>query len=193
MDKTLKITIAVLLIVMGGCIFWSILNKSTDMEENGHIVTSMVLEESGKKTFEMFLKVGLVLAVGALGVVATKKIKIKFLAVLSYLTFLGWLVAYLGYRKDKQDLIAVHLRQALLIHILAICVTVFDYCNNIVSYATNSAYPSTRNNILGDTFLILYLLFILTMDCIGIFFAACGRDRQLPLIGKLASRMFKFI
>ncbi len=95
----------------------------------------------------------------------------KSLAIISYITIIGWLVAYfIG--KDKADaLLKYHLRQSLG---LAIVNIVFSVVLNIVA----TMVPSLSFlGLIGFVFIILWIM--------GIINAANGAMKPVPLIGKM--------
>lgn len=95
----------------------------------------------------------------------------KSLAIISYITIIGWLVAYfIG--KDKADaLLKYHLRQSLG---LAIVNIVFSVVLNIVA----TMIPSLSFlGLIGFVFIILWIM--------GIINAANGAMKPVPFIGKM--------
>lgn len=103
----------------------------------------------------------------------------KTTGVVSYITFIGWLIAYFGlYPQDKTSLSAFHLRQSLLLHILSLIL------NIIYSFVLQ---PS------------LVLIVIITLCGIGLFIiwlmglisALNGVERPVPIVGQLAQNLFR--
>ncbi|WP_316826150.1 DUF4870 domain-containing protein [Pedobacter miscanthi] len=95
----------------------------------------------------------------------------KSLAIISYITIIGWLIAYfIG--KDKADaLLKYHLRQSLG---LAIVNIIFSVVLNIVA----TLIPSLSFlGLIGFVFIILWIM--------GIINAANGALKPVPLIGKM--------
>jgi len=103
----------------------------------------------------------------------------KTLSIISYITIIGWLVAYfIG--KDKADsLLKYHLRQALGLGIVSI---IF----NIVFTAVAMAVPALSFlGLVGYVFIVLWI--------IGIINAANSVEKPLPLIGKTFENKFAFV
>lgn len=98
---------------------------------------------------------------------------------IAYITFIGWLIAYFAfYRNDRSAFSAFHLRQTLLIHILSFLLKVF-YSFTLLS-----------GPFVFYTIVILSVgLFILWL--IGFIDAMNGRERPVPVIGRLAQVMFR--
>ncbi|MFD2582285.1 DUF4870 domain-containing protein [Pedobacter vanadiisoli] len=94
----------------------------------------------------------------------------KTLSIISYITLIGWLVAYFT-GKDKADaLLKYHLRQSLGIAIVSI---IFNILFTIIA----SIVPSLSFlGFVGYAFVILWI--------IGIINAANGALKPIPLIGK---------
>ena len=95
----------------------------------------------------------------------------KTLSIISYITIIGWLVAYFS-GKDKADvLLKYHLRQSLGLAIVSI---VFNVAFTIIA----SIVPSLAFlGFVGYAFIILWIM--------GIINAANGALKPVPLIGKM--------
>lgn len=100
-------------------------------------------------------------------------------AIIGYITIIGWIIAYLSYRKstDKSALVKYHLNQSLGIVILSVLLS-------IVSVTLLSILPS-----LGT---VMYLLsFVpLVFMLLGIITAANEVQRPVPVIGKFVEGKF---
>jgi uncharacterized membrane protein len=92
----------------------------------------------------------------------------KLLAVLSYLTVIGWIIALIFYSQKKYGFTAFHVRQALLLHILLFLHFV---------------------PLLGWIMGFYSLLFLL----VGLVQAIQGKKFETPLIGHLAQKWFRGI
>lgn len=102
-------------------------------------------------------------------------------AATAYITFIGWIVAYfLLYPGSKTGLSAFHLRQTLLIHI-------FSFVLKTV-YSFNVPPVPAIDIAVVVLSIILFLLWLL-----GFVDAMNGRERSLPLIGRMARRLFRRI
>ncbi|MCJ8154411.1 DUF4870 domain-containing protein [Chryseobacterium sp. SSA4.19] len=105
----------------------------------------------------------------------------KTLAILSYITIIGWLVAYFN-SKDKltkSDIVKYHLKQGLGFFIVSFVI-------NIALSMITSLIPSLYFiNFIG---IVLFILWI-----IGIMNAANQQKKPIPLIGKLFEGQFAFL
>lgn len=103
----------------------------------------------------------------------------KTAAIVSYITLIGWLVAYFAMHKDKKtDLGSFHLRQTLLLFII-----VFGL--NIVLSIFVAIMPFDAGLIYKIIYLGIFILWI-----IGFIGAIQGEKKEIPLIGKAAQTMF---
>lgn len=104
----------------------------------------------------------------------------KMAAIISYITIIGWLVAYFGMHKDKKtELASYHLRQTLLLYIVSF---ILGLGQRIVLSIIPSGFIST---IFGIAFLAIFILWI-----IGLIGAIQGVKKEIPLIGKKAQDLF---
>ncbi|MFC1226113.1 DUF4870 domain-containing protein [Pedobacter sp. BG31] len=107
--------------------------------------------------------------------------KQKTIAVVAYITLIGWIISYLEFKKskDKSALANYHLGQSLGIIITSVLLSV-------LSSVILAIIPS-----LGFVFyLILLLPFILML--LGMVTANNGLEKPVPLIGKVFERKFNF-
>lgn len=105
----------------------------------------------------------------------------KTTAIVSYITLIGWLIAYFGMHQSKKtSLGSFHLRQSLL---LIICVIIFQ----IIAYAITMAVP-----MIGLVFSLASLGF-LVLWVMGLIAAINGEEKPMPLIGAKAQEIFKSI
>ncbi|WP_412467614.1 DUF4870 domain-containing protein [Pedobacter sp. KLB.chiD] len=108
--------------------------------------------------------------------------KQKTIALVAYITLIGWIVSYLEFKKskDKSALANYHLGQSLGIIITTI---LFSILSGIIL----AIIPS-----LGFIFyLILLIPFILML--LGMVTANNGLEKPVPLIGSIFERKFNFI
>jgi uncharacterized membrane protein len=110
------------------------------------------------------------------------KIKIimdnKTLSIISYITFIGWLVSYFSGKDTADDNLKYHLRQSLGLVIFTILLSVVL---NIVIMVTHLSVLS----IVGFLPLVLMIL--------GIINAANEVKKPLPVIGKMFEDKFSFV
>jgi len=105
----------------------------------------------------------------------------KTTAIVSYLTLIGWLIAYFAMQQpNKTSLGSYHLRQTLLLYI---CAIVFQ----IIVYSITAAMP-----VIGLLFSIASLGFIV-LWIMGLIAAINGEEKPMPLIGEKAQELFKNI
>ncbi len=104
----------------------------------------------------------------------------KTASIVSYITIIGWLVAYFALHKDKKtSLGSFHLRQSLLLALISVGLNIFQ---RIILSATGSVTLFYIFNIL---YIVLFVLWI-----IGLIGAIQGEKKLVPLIGEKAQTMF---
>jgi len=108
--------------------------------------------------------------------------KNKNLAIVAYITVIGWIIAYLQYQKqsEKSPLVRYHLSQALGIYIFAVALS-------IVITIVASIIPAL-GSILSIAGLLPLILLIL-----GIISASNEAMSPVPGIGKLFENKFSFL
>jgi uncharacterized membrane protein len=103
----------------------------------------------------------------------------KTLSIVSYITLIGWLIAFFMGKDKADDLLKYHLRQSLGLMLVSI---VFSVALSILV----SIVP-----FLG--FLSFVSLIFLVLAVLGILNAANGAKKPLPVIGGLFENAFGFI
>lgn len=105
----------------------------------------------------------------------------KTLAIVSYITIIGWVVAYFSFkdRTEKDSLTKYHLKQAFGLAVVSILLSI---ALNIILSIVPSLY-----------FLSFVNLGILVLWVIGIINASNEAEKPLPLIGKMFEDKFSFI
>jgi len=103
----------------------------------------------------------------------------KTLSIVSYITLIGWLVAYFSGKENADSLLKYHLKQSFGLMIVSI---IFNIALTILI----SIVPSL-------SFLGLAGLVFLVILIIGIINAANEVEKPLPLIGKMFEGKFAFI
>lgn len=102
----------------------------------------------------------------------------KLVSILSYLTFIGWLVAYfVFYPKNKSALGAFHLRQTLLLYIVGLGASILGR-----GYMWPNIFIS---GVLGIAMFVLWI--------VGFVGALKGEYKQMPVIGDWAQQWFRNI
>ncbi len=91
----------------------------------------------------------------------------KTIAILSYITFIGWIIALILHQNNKTSLGAYHLRQTLGIFLTGIILSIIP----IIGW------------ILG---LVLFVFWIL-----GLISAVQGEEKPIPLLGEFYQNIFK--
>ena len=116
----------------------------------------------------------------------------KTVAIVSYLTIVGWLIAYLAMHKDnKTELGSYQLRQTLLFHILSIIVSwILAWIFGAIlltsgDLLTGLSLVSTLNWIVRIGLFVFWL--------IGFIGAINGEKKPIPFIGDRAQTMFSGI
>lgn len=103
----------------------------------------------------------------------------KTFSIVSYITLIGWLIAYFGGKENADDLLKYHLRQS-----LGLGITAFLY--GIVMNIIIVILP-----VLAILSFVSILFFVLMI--IGIINANNGEKKPLPFIGKIFEDKFPFI
>ncbi|RQO70826.1 import component protein [Pedobacter sp. KBW06] len=103
----------------------------------------------------------------------------KTLSIVSYITLIGWLIAYFNGKEKADSLLKYHLRQALGLAIVSI---IFNVILTIVA----TIVPAL--SFLGIAGLVILVLWIM-----GIINAANGAEKPTPLVGKMFENKFAFI
>ncbi|MCC9042203.1 DUF4870 domain-containing protein [Myroides sp. M-43] len=103
----------------------------------------------------------------------------KTLSIVSYITIIGWLVAYFIGKEKADDLLKYHLRQSLGIMLISIVL-------NVALVIVISIIPSL--------YFLAYIGYaIMLFWIIGIINAANEKQQPLPVIGEWADKTFTFI
>ncbi|MDF2380634.1 hypothetical protein JMG10_04085 [Nostoc ellipsosporum NOK] len=103
----------------------------------------------------------------------------KTLSIVSYITIIGWLIAYIMGKEKMDSLLRYHLKQSLGLGLVSLA---FSISLNIVA----SIVPA-----LGFLGIIGYAIIVLWI--IGIINAANGEMKPVPIIGKTFEDKFSFI
>ncbi|MDR2206633.1 MAG: DUF4870 domain-containing protein [Flavobacteriaceae bacterium] len=104
----------------------------------------------------------------------------KTLSIVSYITIIGWLIAFFVGKEKADDLLKYHLRQSFGLFIV----------NLILGIAINIIVRIVPSLAL---FLSLLYIVILILIIIGIINAANGAKKPLPIIGNMFEKSFGFI
>lgn len=93
----------------------------------------------------------------------------KTVAILSYITIIGWIIAIIMNSSNKTSLGSFHLRQALIIYLAGIVVSWIPFIGWILS-------------------IVLFIFWI-----IGLVAAIQGKEKEVPIIGAWGQKWFKGI
>jgi uncharacterized membrane protein len=107
--------------------------------------------------------------------------KNKTMAIVAYITIIGWVVSYLEFKKttEKSKLVNYHLGQALGIMITSVILS-------IVSSIILAIIPA-----LGSIFYLIFL-FPIVLLLLGIITASNEVEKPVPVIGKIFEGKFNF-
>ena len=110
----------------------------------------------------------------------------KNVGIISYITIIGWLIAYFGmHQSNKTELGSYQLRQTLLLHIVSILVSW------ILGMIFAAIFFSTAAGGLGGNWIIRIIFIVLWL--IGFIGAINGEKKPIPFIGEKAQTLFKGI
>ena len=104
----------------------------------------------------------------------------KTIALVSYLTWIGWIVAIVMHGSNKSQLGAYHLRQSLLLHILAIICYFLQIMLLFIPF-------------IGWAIIFLLWAALIALWVLGLIAAVNGQEKPIPVIGGLAQSMFSGI
>src|SRR6187401_1644388 len=104
----------------------------------------------------------------------------KTIAIISYLTWIGWIIAFILYNSNKSRLAAYHLRQTLALMILSILVYIVQIMLIFIPF-------------LGWTVAILLWIGLVVLWVLGLVAAINGEEKPIPVIGPMAQSTFSGI
>jgi uncharacterized membrane protein len=107
----------------------------------------------------------------------------KSIAIISYLTIIGWIIAYVMHGNNKTQLGAFHLRQSLFLMITGFAVSILQWILIFI--------PLLGWIISILLYFVLLGLFVLWI--IGLIAAINGEEKEVPLLGKKAQELLKGI
>ena len=111
----------------------------------------------------------------------------KTVSIVSYLTVIGWLIAYFAKHNDKKtELGSYHLRQTLLLYIIGIGIyIIWSVVFVSLLFSTGFTLALTLNWVIRVGLFVLWI--------IGFIGAVNGEKKPIPIIGDMAQNMFKGI
>jgi len=95
----------------------------------------------------------------------------KTLSIISYITVLGWLVAYFVGKDNADNLLKYHLRQSIGLFVVIFALNI---CVSIIVYIVPSL------SIISTLVFLMYLVFMI----LGILNANQALEKPLPIVGK---------
>ncbi|WP_142687343.1 DUF4870 domain-containing protein [Chitinophaga polysaccharea] len=104
----------------------------------------------------------------------------KTLAIISYITIIGWLIAFFRYKdKERDPFVTYHLKQSLGIAIISL---ILGSAINIIAHIIPSLSIIAYANIA-----------ILALWVAGIINAMSGRRKAVPVVGPMFGNKFSFL
>ena len=104
----------------------------------------------------------------------------KTIAIISYFTWIGWIIAFVLYNSNKSQLAAYHLRQTLALMILSILVYIVQIMLIFIPF-------------LGWAVAILLWIGLVVLWVLGLIAAINGEEKPIPVIGPMAQNTFSGI
>ena len=107
----------------------------------------------------------------------------KTIAIISYLSIIGWIIAYIMYGNNRSPLAAYHLRQTITLYIASLSVWIVEMILAFIPVIGLLALIAA---------IILYIAFFI-LWIIGFIAAVNGQEKAMPFIGVQAQAWFKGI
>jgi len=104
----------------------------------------------------------------------------KTISIISYFTWVGWIIAFILYNSNKSQLAAYHLRQTLALMILSILVYIIQIMLIFIPF-------------LGWAIICLLWIGLVVLWVLGLVAAVNGQEKPIPVIGNLAQNIFSGI
>ena len=104
----------------------------------------------------------------------------KTIALVSYITFIGWIVAYVMHSSQKTSLGAFHLRQSLFLFLVGFVLYIANLCFFFIPY-----FGWIINVALSLAGIGIFILWIM-----GLVGAINGEQKPVPIVGETAQRLF---
>ncbi|MEE1945262.1 hypothetical protein VRU48_09090 [Pedobacter sp. KR3-3] len=113
----------------------------------------------------------------------TQEMDEKTVAIISYITIIGWIIAYVQLGKNKSQLALFHIRQSLFLMLCAFGICIVQMLFAFTPYLGRMISLSLSLVLLG--FLVLWVLALIS--------AVNGEQKPLPLFGNKAQDLLKGI
>ena len=104
----------------------------------------------------------------------------KTIAIISYLTWIGWIIAFVIHNNNKTQIGAYHLRQSLALMILGILVYIVQIMLLFIPF-------------LGWAIAVLLWIGLVVLWVLGLIAAINGEEKPAPVIGSPAQSIFSGI
>lgn len=107
----------------------------------------------------------------------------KTIAIISYLTIIGWIIAYVMYGNNKTPLATFHLRQAVTLYVVSLAIWILQMILTFIPVI---------GLITGILAILIYIaLFVFWV--IGFIAAINGQEKTIPVFGEKGQVWFKGI
>ncbi len=103
----------------------------------------------------------------------------KTIAIVSYLTWIGWIIAYVMYGNNKSQFATFHIRQSLFLHILMIATWILRWVLIFIPFIGWALWWVSWLLVVG-----LVVLWVM-----GLVAAINGEEKPVPLVGDTAQKM----
>jgi uncharacterized membrane protein len=104
----------------------------------------------------------------------------KSIAIISYFTWIGWIIAFVLHNSNKSQLGAYHLRQTLALMILGILCYILYFMLLFIP-------------IIGWAIIALLWIGLVVLWVVGLIAAINGQEKPMPVIGPMAQNLFSGI
>ena len=113
----------------------------------------------------------------------------KTLALVSYITIIGWLISFFSYKgKEKNSLVSYHLKQSFGLFVASMVLGIAFWILVTILVMISFSLAVLASGIYSLASLVIFVLMI-----IGIINASKGEEKPLPIIGKMFEGKFSFI
>ena len=104
----------------------------------------------------------------------------KSIAIISYFTWIGWIIAFVMFNSNKSQLAAYHIRQSLLLMILGILCYIVQIMLVFIPF-------------IGWAIIFLLWIGLVVLWVLGLVAAINGQEKPMPVIGAMAQNIFSGI
>jgi uncharacterized membrane protein len=107
----------------------------------------------------------------------------KTVAIISYLSIIGWIIAYVMYGNNKTALGAFHLRQTIALYVVSLAIWVLQIILAFIPVI----------GLITAVIVILIYIALFVFWIIGFIAAINGQEKAIPIIGEKGQVWFKGI